>query len=318
MINLPVNPEKPTMYFIGVTTSESSIMEVFPRWMEALDLDYVLEGIDIDIHADPEDYRKAVSFIKNNEFAYGALVTTHKIDLFNACKDQFDYLDPHASIQEEMSCITKKEGKLKGYAKDPITSGLSMEEFIPKDFWKKHMGEVMIIGAGGSARAIGSYLFNKDKGQNMPSKLIINNRSQPRLDKFKRIFKEIDADIPVEYHLTPDPELNDNVLKKLKPYSMVVNATGLGKDRPGSPLTDECQFPENSLVWELNYRGERRFMYQALEQKKDKSLYIEDGWMYFIHGWAQHIAEVFDIEIDKRTFNIMEDVANKIKRPESL
>ena len=30
-----------------------------------------------------------------------------------------------------MSCISKRNGRLRGYAKDPITSGLSLEAFLP-------------------------------------------------------------------------------------------------------------------------------------------------------------------------------------------
>lgn len=282
--------------------------------MEELNLDAELKGIDINIHAAPDIYRKVVDFIKNDELSYGALVTTHKIDLFNAARDMFDYLDSHASLQEELSCITKRNGLLEGYAKDPISSGLALEAFVPENYWGKYGGEVLIMGAGGSARAISSYLFNKEKGDNIPSKLIINNRSKPRLEKFKRIFEKINPDIPVEYHLTPEPEDNDKVLKKLKPYSLVVNATGLGKDRPGSPLSDNCQFPASSLVWELNYRGERRFMHQALEQKEKKGLHVEDGWIYFIYGWTEVIKEVFHIEIDDETFSNLEKIASKIKR----
>ena len=43
------------------------------------------------------------------------------------------------------------------------------------------------------------------------------------------------------------------------PHSLVVNASGLGKDRPGSPLPDGAPFPRHGVAWELNYRGERLF-----------------------------------------------------------
>lgn len=313
MIELPDKPQKPTLYFIGVSTHESSINEVFPAWAEALKLDARLEGINIEIHADSRVYRKVVEFIKDNELAKGALVTTHKIDLFNAAKDMFDYLDPHCRIQEELSCISKNKSKLEGYAKDPISSGLAMEAFIPDNFWKKHKGEVFIMGAGGSARAISSYLFDKDKKGNIPSKLYINNRSQPRLAKFKRIFREINNEAEVEYNLSPKNRKNDEVLHRLKPYSLVINATGLGKDRPGSPLSDNCEFPEHSLIWELNYRGERRFMHQAIEQKNEKDLHIEDGWKYFIQGWSQVIFEVFDIDYNDSLINRLDKIAADIK-----
>jgi shikimate dehydrogenase len=81
------------------------------------------------------------------------------------------------------------------------------------------------------------------------------------------------------------------------PGSIIVNATGLGKDRPGSPLTGQALFPLNGLAWELNYRGSLEFMHQAQAQKERRNLLIEDGWIYFIHGWTQVIAEVFHTDI---------------------
>jgi shikimate dehydrogenase len=313
-MNLPSKATQPTMYFIGVTTTKSSIMKLFPLWAKALGLkDAVIKGIDIEIHADPQVYRDVVEFIKNDELSLGALVTTHKIDLYNAAKDMFEYLDPYARMFGELSSISKKNGRLEGYAKDPISSGLAMEAFIPQNYWQEHEGEVFILGAGGSAIAISSYLLNKNKDRNIPSKLIVGNRSQPRLTEIERIVKEINPDVPAEFYLTPDAKQSDDILKKLKPYSLIINATGLGKDRPGSPLTDACDYPKNSLVWELNYRGELDFMHQAAKQRSAKSLYVEDGWIYFIHGWTQVIAEVFHIDITGKVFDEVEKIANSIR-----
>lgn len=144
---------QPTMYFIGVTTGSSSIMKVFPEWAQALGLkDTVMKGIDIAIHEKPEVYREVVEFIKKDPLSMGALVTTHKIDLYNGAKDMFEYLDPYALQFGELSSISKQDGKLCGHAKDPITCGMAMEEFVPKDYWKEHKeAGVFIMGAGGSA-----------------------------------------------------------------------------------------------------------------------------------------------------------------------
>ena len=35
------------MYFVGVTTKQSSVMTLFPHWMRILGLDAVIEGVDI-------------------------------------------------------------------------------------------------------------------------------------------------------------------------------------------------------------------------------------------------------------------------------
>jgi len=47
----------------------------------------------------------------------------------------------------------------------------------------------------------------------------------------------IGIDVPVDYILAPKQTDNDAILNQLKPGSLVVNATGLGKDAPGSPIT---------------------------------------------------------------------------------
>ncbi len=314
-MNLPPKATQPTLYFIGVTTTKSSIMKVFPLWAKALGLkDAVIKGIDIEIHAQPEVYRQVVEFIKEDELSMGALVTTHKIDLYNATKDLFEYLDPYATMFGELSSISKKEGRLEGYAKDPISSGLSLEAFVPKNYWKRYGGEVLLLGAGGSAIAMSAYLLNKNKGDNIPSKLIVANRSKPRLDEIESIVKKINPGVPAEFHLTPEAVQNDALVNKLKPHSLVVNATGLGKDRPGSPLTDAAQFPADSLIWEINYRGDLLFMHQALKQKEAKNLHVEDGWIYFVYGWTQVIAEVFHMSITGRLFDECEQIANEIRK----
>lgn len=302
---------KPTIYFIGVTTGKSSIMRVFPKWAEALGLDADIKGIDFKPHSPAEDYREAVEFIKNDPLSLGALVTTHKIDLYNACKDLFEYLDPFATKLGEISSISKKDGKLCGHAKDPISSGLALEHFVPENFWKDHDGDVFLMGAGGAALAMSLYFGQEKGGDDIPRKIIISNRSLPRLESAKAILDGLNPKITMEYLHTPTPEDNDRILASLKPYSLVVNATGLGKDAPGSPLTDQCVFPEGSLVWEINYRGELVFMDQAKAQAEEKHLTIEDGWIYFIHGWTQVVAEVFHIDDMASKVMMLSEVAKQ-------
>lgn len=298
----------PTMYFIGVTTKQSSVMTLFPHWMKILNLDAVIEGIDLKIHADPDEYIEVVNSIKKDELSLGALITTHKIDLYNSAKHLFEYLDPYALKFEELSSISKKEGRLEGYAKDPISSGLALESFFNKEYWD-YGGEVFIMGAGGSSIALASYILSNRK---LPGRLIVSNRSPERLQNIEKILKSFNRDINLEFVLADDISINDKILKSMKPYSLIVNATGLGKDRPGSPLTDECSFPANSVCWEFNYRGDLKFLKQAYAQKHEKNLYIEDGFVYFLHGWMQVIAEVFHIDITSDLFEEIKKVSSKL------
>ena len=286
-----------TFYFVGVTTTRSSIMKVFPAWARHLGLgDCPIRGIDCEWHDDREVYRKVVGFLKNDELSMGALVTTHKLDLLKAARDMFDELDPYAVQLDEVSCISKRDGRLIGHAKDPITSGLSLDAFVAEDYWAGTGGEVCLLGAGGSSLALTIDLMNRPEARR-PAKIYVTNRSEKRLNEMKGVHAKIECPVPIEYFLCPTPPENDTVVAKLKPHSLVINATGLGKDAPGSPLTDAAQFPENGMAWDFNYRGDLVFLDQARAQREAKGLHIEDGWVYFIHGWLRVIEEVFHMDI---------------------
>lgn len=308
---------RPTLYFIGVTTGKSSIMKVFPAWAEELGLgDVQIVGMDFPLHADPEAYREAVAFIRDAPRSLGALVTTHKIDLFNACRDMFDVIDPFAELMKETSCISKADGKLVCHAKDPISSGLAIDGFLGEGYFARSGAEVFSIGAGGSTIALTWHLMRKERGRDVPARIVVSNRSKPRLDEIRHIHSLIPTDVPVEYVLAPTPADNDDVLAGMKPGSLIINATGLGKDAPGSPLSDDARFPEGAVVWDLNYRGDLIFLDQARAQQAERRLTIVDGWTYFIHGWTQVIAEVFHVGIgtDADTIGRLTDVAqNAVK-----
>lgn len=313
MKNVYTPATEPTLYFIGVTTGSSSIMRVFPRWAEALGLDAVIKGFDFAPHSDAASYRTCVEFIKRDPLSMGALVTTHKIDLYSSCRDLFEYVDPYAEQLGEVSCISKRDGQLCAHAKDPISSGLALEHFVPKGFWETHHGECLLLGAGGASLAMSVYFSQKQGDPDVPHRITISNRSLPRLESARRILTGLNPDIEFRFVHNPAYEQNDAAVAALPPYSLIVNATGLGKDAPGSPLTDACIFPENSLVWEINYRGDLVFMEQANVQRTARNLTVEDGWIYFIHGWAQVVSEVFEVPIAGETLALLSRVARDVQ-----
>ena len=307
--------EKPTFWFIGVTTAQSSIMRVFPEWARHLGLgDVDMRGIDLVPHDRPERYREVVAFLKSDPLSRGALVTTHKLDLFAAARDMFDEIDPHAALMEETSCLSKRDGRFVCHAKDPISSGLAIDGFVPEGHFARTGAEVFSMGAGGSTIALTWHLSQAARGADRPSRIVVSNRSQARLDHLAAIHKGLGHGIPVECVLAPKAEDNDAVLARLSPGALVINATGLGKDAPGSPLTDAALFPERGIAWDLNYRGDLVFLDQARAQAAGRSLQVEDGWTYFIHGWTQVIAEVFHVDIPVRgpAFDEIAEIAARV------
>ena len=88
----------------------------------------------------------------------------------------------------------------------------------------------------------------------------------------------------------------------------------MGKVRPGSPITDKAVFPLDGGAWELNYRGEKDFIHQAMRQHESRGVRVEDGWTYFVHGWTQVIAEVFDRKLTPPILKRLDEAAATIRK----
>jgi shikimate dehydrogenase len=296
------------MRFVGVSTASSSIMKVFPLWSDILGLDAELVGLDIPLDAPPESYREAVATLQRDPACVGALVTTHKIALFDAARDMFDEVDEFAASVGEISSIALRDGRTLGAAKDPLTAGLSLEEVLDDDHFAGG-AEVLCLGAGGAGTAIGWYLGQRTDA---PGRMTFVDVDPERLRHLREV---LTAHAPhVELRTLPAAEADGTAeLAALPPRSLVVNATGLGKDRPGSPLPSTARFPERSVVWELNYRGPLEFLAQARGQQEARDLTVVDGWRYFIHGWSQVIAEVFDLAMEPALVARLAEAAESVR-----
>lgn len=314
---MPPNDHVPRFGFIGVTASQSSINQVFPAWARELRLGAVrLDPVDLPLDAPAARYREVVRDIAHDPSHWGALVTSHKVTLLRATTDLFHELDPLAQLTGEVSSISKRDGRVRGHAKDPITAGRSLAEFVPPGHFAgsatANPPEVLCLGAGGSGLAISWYLATRPDPADRPRRITLVNRGTGRLDECRAIHQRMDAPEPrpeFAYVTNADPRVNDDLMHTLPPGSLVINATGLGKDQPGSPVTAHGRFPAGGLVWELNYRGELDFLQQARAQAAERRITVEDGWRYFVHGWSAVIAEVFDLRLDRPMIQRLSAVA---------
>jgi shikimate 5-dehydrogenase len=146
-------------------------------------------------------------------------------------------------------------------------------------------------------------------GEPAPEALVVTDTDAGRLATLRSALATLDASAEIRLERVASVEESDALLAALPAGSLVVNATGLGKDAPGSPLSDDAVFPERALVWELNYRGELRFLEQAQRQKRERRLEIHDGWRYFLHGWSEVISEVFHLELTPERFDRLAEAA---------
>lgn len=306
------------MGFVGVTTGSSSIMSVFPLWADILGLPTrTLVGHDLPMDAAPERYRALVKQIRDDPRHRGALVTTHKMNVFAAASDLFDELDPFAVSCAEISSISKRPGPdgrdlLIGRAKDPLTVDLALGDFLPADHFARTGAEVVILGAGGSGTALSWALAER---ADAPARVTVTARSDEKLAHLLEVHRQHGTpEGLIRYLRTDSTEAADAVVAAAPAGSLIVNATGLGKDSPGSPLSDAVSFPSRAIAWEFNYRGSLEFLHQAEARMHERDLTVVDGWRYFIHGWSQVVADVFALDLDPATVERLAQAAESVRR----
>lgn len=308
----PATASADYMGFVGVTTASSSIMKVFPLWADILGLPTrTLVGHDLPMDAEPAQYRAMVEQIRDDPHHRGALVTTHKMNVYAAAADLFDELDPFAVSCSEISSISKRGPVLSGRAKDPITVDLALNDFLPADHFARSGAAVVILGAGGSGTALSWALAEREDA---PAKITVTARTQDKLDHLREVHRQHGTrERLIEYVVTASAEDADALVAAAPAGSVIANATGLGKDRPGSPLTDAVVFPEGAYAWEFNYRGTLEFLHQAEAQASDRGLHVVDGWRYFIHGWSQVVADVFDLDLTPEIVERLAEAAESVR-----
>ena len=282
--------------FVGVDTAGSSIRAIFPVWRDRLELgdDVTLDGVDIPVGASPERYRAVVETLDGDPSFVGALVTTHKVAVYDAARDLFAELDRFALLCGEVSCVAKRGGKLLGWAKDPISAGRALDDLLGERYFERTGGEVLCIGAGGAGTAIALCLMTRPEPGDLPGRIVVADAAAARVRTVAELHRKLGSPVPLDSHVTSEPGELDRLLAALPPGSVVINATGMGKDRPGSPVGDGARFPERAVVWELNYRGSLEFLHQAQAQAASRELGVADGWRYFVFGWTAVIEEVFE------------------------
>jgi len=300
------------MGFIGVSTGSSSIMRVFPAWAEVLGLPTAnLVGHDLPMDATPAQYVAMVERIRDDPHHRGALVTTHKMNVFAAASDLFDELDPFAVSCAEISSISKRGDRLIGRAKDPLTVDLALNDFLPADHFARTGAEVVILGAGGSGTALSWALAER---ADAPAKITVTARDDDALTHLREVHRQHGTpEGLITYVRTDTVQEAAAIVASAPTGSLIVNATGLGKDRPGSPLPDDVVFPEGAWVWEFNYRGSLEFLHQARAQEAAQGLHVVDGWRYFIHGWSQVVADVFEIDLTPEIVERLADAAKSVR-----
>lgn len=161
-----------TVMFVGVSTAQSLIHRAFPLWAGHLGLDAEIAGVDLPVGTDRADYRRLLEDIRGDAGWLGAVVTTHKVALFEAAADRFDTLDDLARSCQEINAIRHCGDDLRGFARDPVSVGRVLDTI-----WPAAHGEVLCLGCGGTAIALGRTCWHAGIGGSCVSSIVTRPRS---------------------------------------------------------------------------------------------------------------------------------------------
>lgn len=260
---------RPLVLFVGVSTGGSLVHAVFDRWAALLERPWKLRGIDLPPDTPPRAYRRLVAAVRDLPAVAGAVVTAHKLRLYRACADDLARRDRLVELTHEVNALAAADGAVSGYARD----ALSLTHVLPST------PQVLCLGTGGAGTALLLALHQRDAAP----RAVFADTNPRALEDLRAVAVRAGVD-PGRLSFVPvrGPDDCDALVASLSGPALVVNATGLGKDAPGSPLTDRAPFGPGMLAWDFNYRGTLTFLRQAAARGASTM----DGWDYFVAGWA--------------------------------
>ena len=305
----------PALLFLGVSTAGSAVHRYFARWAGNFPEPVRLIGVDLPVAAPRRRYQDLLDWIARNQQIRGMVITSHKIDLFRAGSSRFAAADRLSATLGEISALRRTpSGDLLAYATDPLSARAAAAELN----LGTSGGEIICFGAGGAAVALLAALtlpeteLTRETQSTPHASCFALGASAPgdplnggdihvtdvlarRLAHLMHVAGSLGVASRVIPHLQKGTSGNTELLAGHSDARLVVNATGLGKDSPGSPLTSEAVFPHRCVVWDMNYRGPLTFLQQARAQQDALGLHIADGWRFFLHGWTNALAPILDV-----------------------
>lgn len=204
-----------------------------------------------------------------------------------------DQLSPSAASIGAVNTILQKKRKLIGYNTDTQGFLKTIVEVIPT---KVLGGKVLVLGAGGSARAVIYALQSLS-----PEGVIIFNRTLAKA-KILQQWAENFVSFPLEVY-----PMEANLLKeKLKEISFLVNATPVGMTKGKEMcLVEEEDLHSSMVVLDLIYCPKETLL---LKRAKRKGILAFNGLGVLLN----QAVESFEIWTEKKApFQIMENVLNR-------
>ena len=173
-----------------------------------------------------------IGALKEIKIAGFNVTIPHKVEMMKF----LDEMDTTCRVIGAVNTVLNEDGKLKGYNTDMIgfLDPIKKRNLTIKD------SQVMLLGAGGAARAIITGMV-KEKA----SKITIVNRTLENAKKISEFAKKIGGNVDI----VSLQEANELISE----YKFIINSSSIGMNNEPSPISTEG-VNENSIVYDIVYQ----------------------------------------------------------------
>ena len=156
----------------------------------------------------------------------------HKIEIMKFLDD----MDTTSKVIGAVNTVSNENGKLKGYNTDMIgfLDPIKKKNLAIKD------SQVLLLGAGGAARAIVTAMVKEKAG-----KITIVNRTLENANKLAEFAKKIGGNV--------DTVSIQEANKLITDYKFIINSTSIGMRNEPSPISTE-NISKDSIVYDIVYQ----------------------------------------------------------------
>ena len=173
-----------------------------------------------------------IDSLKKIKIAGFNVTIPHKIEIMKFLDD----MDTTSKVIGAVNTVSNENGKLKGYNTDMIgfLDPIKKKNLIIKD------SQVLLLGAGGAARAIVTAMVKEKAG-----KITIVNRTLENANKLAEFAKKIGGNV--------DTVSIQEANKLITDYKFIINSTSIGMRNEPSPISTE-NISKDSIVYDIVYQ----------------------------------------------------------------
>lgn len=241
-------------FVIGHPIGHSRSPLIHGTWLKAYGIDARYDAIDVEA----AELAHFVARLRAGEFVGGNVTIPHKEAVFGLC----DMVDPLARTIGAVNTLVVQGGKVRGFNTDFMGFLGNLDQRAPG--WSDDLGEAIVLGAGGAARAVLVALRERGVGTTH-----LLNRTPANASSLAAAFGEAIR-----------PGTLDDFAAVAPGAGLVVNTTSVGMHGTTFPHLPLDRLPETALVTDIVYVP---LVTPLLAEARARGLRTVDGLGMLLH-----------------------------------